>query len=40
MDIHRIWWIANKYFKMNPLKLWWIGHVIDEIRRQRRYGKG
>ena len=31
--MRRLWYIAWKYFKMNPTRLWWIGHVRDEWRR-------
>jgi hypothetical protein len=27
--------IAGKYWRMNPLRLWWILHVWDEIRADR-----
>ena len=26
------WRIACKYFPMNPLRLWWLGRVWDEVR--------
>ena len=28
----RYWYIACKYWRMNPLKYWWVLHVWDEIR--------
>ncbi|MFE9833991.1 hypothetical protein ACFYP4_02410 [Streptomyces sp. NPDC005551] len=24
--------IARKYFRMNPHRLWWFGHVVDHVR--------
>lgn len=26
----RLWYIASKYWRMNPCRLWWIGHIVDE----------
>lgn len=26
-----LWYIARKYFRMNPTKLWWTSHVEDHI---------
>lgn len=32
----RLWYVARKYWQMNPTRLWWVGHVLDEVREMRR----
>lgn len=32
----RYLYIARKYHRKNPWKLWWLWHVIDEIRYDLR----
>ena len=34
IDVKRVWYIARKYFRMNPFRHWWILHVWDELRSQ------
>lgn len=33
-------WKAKKYFRMNPLRLWWLGHVWDDIHRDWLHRNG
>lgn len=28
----RYWWKAKKYFRKNPMRLWWVQHVWSEVR--------
>ncbi|MFB7865542.1 hypothetical protein [Streptomyces sp. NPDC056069] len=29
-------WLARKYWRKNPTRLWWLGHVRDEVRSDLR----
>lgn len=28
----RYLYLARKYWRANRLRLWWVGHVVDEVR--------